>query len=131
MPIGQGNTVWFKGLKEILRERWKENLSISEQFILVSDLDCKLNQIRKDGNMIPPMMWCPNCKRRERSRFLQVSITGMYYALKGMEVISEDQFKKLIKDWKAYSKLEKINTYGNPIEIKTTENKENNKIHEA
>jgi hypothetical protein len=131
MPIGQGNTVWFKELKEILRERWKENLSISEQFILVSDLDCKLNQIRKDGNMIPPMMWCPHCKRRERSRFLQVSITGMYYALKGMEVISDVRFKKLIKDWKAYSKLEKINTYGNPIEIKTTENKNINKIHEA
>jgi len=55
----------------------------------------------------------------------------MYYALEGMEIISEDQFKKLIKDWKTYSKLEKINTYGNPIELKTTENKRNNNIHEA
>ena len=131
MPIGQCNTVWFKELKEILKEKWKPDLTIHEHFMLVYDLDSKLNQIRKDGNMSPPMMWCPKCQKRERSKFSQVSITGMYYALKGMEIISEDQFKKLIKDWKTYSKLEKINSYGNPIELKTTENKENNKIHEA
>lgn len=131
MPIGQSNTVWIKELKEILREKWSSYLTIPEHFMLVYDLDSKLNQIRKEGNMSPQLMWCPKCQKRERSRFLQVSITGMYFALKGMVIISEDQFKKLIKDWKAYSKLKKINTYGNPIEIKTTENKENNKIHEA
>jgi len=115
MPIGQSNTVWFKELKDILREKWRANLTISEHFMLVHELDFKLNQIREDGNMTPPMIWCPKCQKRERSRFLQVSITGMYYALKGMEIISEEQFKKLFKDWKAYSRLEKINTYGNPI----------------
>ena len=131
MPIGQGNTVWFKELKDILRERWKDNLSISEQFIIVSELDNKLNQIRKDGNMVPPMMWCPKCKKRERSRFTVVSITSMYYTLKGMEIISEDELKKLIKNWKAYSRLEKINTYGNPIEIVSANYYENNNYHEA
>ncbi len=131
MPIGQGHTIWFKELKEILKERWKDNLSISEHFIIVSELDNKLNQIRKDGNMVPPMMWCPKCKKRERSRFTGVSITSMYYTLKGMEIISEVEFKKLIKNWKAYSKLGKINTYGNPIEIESVDNKENNSNHEA
>jgi hypothetical protein len=131
MPIGQAHTVWFKELKEILRDRWKDNLSFSDQFNIVSELHNKLNQIRKDGNMVPPMMWCPKCQKRERSRFLQVSITGMYYALKGMEIISEDQFKKLIKNWKVYSKLEKINTYGNPIEIIKVDKKGNHNKHEA
>jgi hypothetical protein len=131
MPIGQSNTVWFKELKEILKEKWRPGLTIPEHFVLVYDLNSKLNQIRKDGNMSPPMMWCPKCQKRERSGFLQVSIAGMYYALKGMEIISEDQFEKLIKDWKTYSRLKKINTYGNPIELKTTENKRNNNIHEA
>jgi hypothetical protein len=48
-----------------------------------------------------------------------------------MEIISEDQFKKLIKNWKAYSKLEKINTYGNPIEKGSADNKEKQDNHEA
>ena len=131
MPIGQGHTIWFKELKEILRERWKDNLSISEQFIIVSELDNKLNQIRKDGNMVPPMMWCPKCKKRERSIFTGVSITSMYYTLKGMEIISEDELKELIKNWKAYSRLEKINIYGTPIEIVSANYNENNNYHEA
>jgi len=131
MPIGQAHTVWFKELKEMLRERWQDNLSITEQLLIVSALDNKLNQIRKDGNMLPPMMWCPRCQKRERSRFLQVSITGMYYTLKGMEIISEVQFIKLIKDWKAYSKMEKINTYGKPIEREKVDDNRNHNNHEA
>lgn len=131
MPIGQSNTVWFKELKEILKEKWRADLTIPEHFMLVYELDSKLNQIRKEGNMTPPMMWCPKCQKKERSRFLQVSITGMYYALKGMGIVSEEQFKKLIKDWKAHSKLENIDTYGNPVGAATVYNKEKTNIHEA
>ena len=105
MPAGQAHTTWFPELKDILKKRWKSKLTISQQFDLVAELNNKLNQIRIDLDIQPPMMWCPNCQKRHRSRFTGVSITAMYYALKRFELCEEEEFKKLKRDWNKYSKL--------------------------
>ncbi len=59
------------------------------------------------------MMWCPNCQKRHRSRFSDVSITGKYYSLKRFKVCENDEFNKLLREWKKYSKSENIDIYGN------------------
>lgn len=126
MPAGQAHTTWFPELKDILKEKWNSKMSIEQQFDLVKELNNKLNQIRADLNIQPPMMWCPKCQKRERSRFTEVSITGMYYALKRFELCKDDYLRKLLRDWKKYSKTENIDIYGNP---KDSEEKTNN-IHD-
>ncbi len=113
MPAGQAHTTWFPELKDILKDRWKLKLSIEQHFNLVNDLNKKLKQIRTDLNIQPPMMWCPKCQKRHRSRFTDVSITGMYYALKRFEMCENDEFNKLLGEWKKYSKSENIDIYGN------------------
>lgn len=112
MPAGQAHTIWFPELKEILKKSWDSNLSISQQFDLVNELNKKLNQIRTDLNIQPPMMWCPKCQKRERSRFTEVSITAMYYALKRFEICKDEEIKKLLRDWRKFSKSENIDIYG-------------------
>ena len=126
MPAGQAHTTWFPELKDILKEKWNSKMTIEQQFDLVKELNNKLNQIRTDLNIQPPMMWCPKCQKRERSRFTEVSITAMYYALKRFEICKDDYFKKLVRDWKKYSKTENIDIYGRP---KDKEEKINN-IHD-
>lgn len=113
MPAGQAHTTWFPELKGILNNRWNSKLSIEQHFDLVNDLNKKLKQIRTDLNIQPPMMWCPKCQKRHRSRFTDVSITGMYYALKRFELCENDEFNKLLREWKKYSKSENIDIYGN------------------
>ena len=113
MPAGQAHTTWFPELKNILEKRWNSKLSIAQHFDLVNDLNKKLKQIRTDLNIQPQMMWCPKCQKRHRSRFTDVSITGMYYALKRFEMCENDEFNKLLRDWKKYSKSENIDIYGN------------------
>ena len=127
MPAGQAHTIWFPELKYILKERWNSTLTIPQQFELVSDLNNKLHQIRTEGEIQPPMMWCPNCQKRHRSIFTGVSITAMYYALKRFELCSEDDFKKLKRNWNKYSKAENIDIYGKAINEKKIED-ENEKI---
>ncbi len=39
----------------------------------------------------------------------------MYYALQRFELCEEEDFKKLKRDWKNYSKSEYINIYGRKI----------------
>jgi len=113
MPAGQAHTTWFPELKEILKNKWSSNLSIEQHFDLVDDLNNKLKQIRTDLNIQPPMMWCPKCQKRHRSKFSNVSITAMYYALKRFELCENDVFNKLLREWKKYSKSENIDIYGN------------------
>lgn len=112
MQAGQEHTTWFPELKDILKNKWSSNLSIEQHFDLVNELNKKLNQIRTDLNIQPPMMWCPKCQKRHRSRFTNVSITAMYYALKRFELCENDEFKKLLREWKKYSKSENIDIYG-------------------
>lgn len=59
------------------------------------------------------MMWCPKCQKRHRSKFTNVSITAMYYALKRFELCGNDDFNKLLREWKKYSKSKNIDIYGN------------------
>lgn len=113
MPAGQAHTIWFPELKDILKNKWSSNLSIEQHFNLVNDLNEKLKQIRTELNIQPPMMWCPKCQKRHRSRFTDVSITAMYYALKRFEFCENDEFNKLLREWKKYSKSENIDIYGN------------------
>lgn len=54
MPSGQAHTTWFPELKAILKNRWNFNLTIPEQFELVTVMNNKLNQIRTEGNITPP-----------------------------------------------------------------------------
>lgn len=112
MPAGQAHTTWFPELKDILKERWNSKMTIEQHFNIVNDLNNKLTQIRTDLNIQPPMMWCPNCQKRHRSKFTDVSITAMYYALKRFEVCGNDEFNKLLREWKKYSKSENIDIYG-------------------
>ncbi|WP_424000889.1 hypothetical protein [Maribacter sp. IgM3_T14_3] len=112
MPAGQAHTTWFPELKDILKERWNSKMTIEQHFDIVNDLNNKLTQIRTDLNIQPPMMWCPNCQKRHRSKFTDVSITAMYYALKRFEVCGNDEFNKLLREWKKYSKSENLDIYG-------------------
>ncbi|MCP3929757.1 MAG: hypothetical protein GY705_11725, partial [Bacteroidetes bacterium] len=80
-------------LQEILRDKWTENYSIAEQFVLVDELNAKLTEIRTEGNMKPAMMWCPTCQERSRGEFTNVTITSMFFALKRFEICSENEFK--------------------------------------
>ena len=115
MPAGQAHTTWFPELKDILKERWNSASTISQHFKLLTELNNKLNQIRIELDIQPPMMWCPNCQKRHRSKFRDVSITAMYYALQRFELCKEEDIKKLKRDWNKYSKSENIDIYGNKI----------------
>jgi uncharacterized protein (UPF0212 family) len=122
MRSGQAHTTWFPELKILLKERWTLDLTIEEQFSLLADLNTKLNQIRIDNNIQPPMMWCPNCKERRRSRFTEISITGLYFALERFELSSENEIKRLRKSWKKYSLEKNLNIYGKSIDKNIPEN---------
>ena len=118
MRSGQAYTTWFPELKILLKARWTNDLTFEEQFKLLADLNSKINQIRIDNNIQPAMIWCPNCEERHRSRFTEISITALYFALKRFEICSENDFKEFRKRWKKYSIEQNLDIYGKVIDKK-------------
>lgn len=131
MPAGQANTTWFPELIEILQQEWDSAFSIDQQFQLVEELNKKLSQIREERNIQPPMFWCLHCKERHRSEFSKVSINSTYFALKRFEICSEEEFKRLRREWNKYSKQKGINVYGEPKKPRVDKHKHKNNEHEA
>ena len=115
MPSGEAHTIWFPELKQLLQEHWKTNLTIPKHFKLVAELDNKLNQIRAERISQPPMMWCPKCQERHRSKFRSISITAMYFALKKFDNCTEIEFVEIMKNWKLFSKEKNIDIYGKEL----------------
>jgi hypothetical protein len=126
MPTGQAHTTWFPELKEILRSKWRKGFSIQDQFELNQELNSRLNQIRNNGNMQPPIIWCPSCEKRHRGGFTGVSFTATYFALEKEGIIDHSEFLSLKKEWNKYSKMEGIDVYGE--KITQTETRKHNKL---
>ena len=118
MPSGQSHTTWFPELITRLKQSWKNDLNIPEQFGLVKDLNEKLSQIRMEHNVKPPMIWCPNCEARHEGRLTGVTI--MYHSLKRFDICSDQEFKDLMKTWKVYSQENGVDINGNQKENKST-----------
>jgi len=116
MPAGQAHTTWFPELKLLLKNKWQTDLTIKDHLKLLTDLNDKLTQIRTEGNMQPAMMWCPKCKERHRSKFTEISITAMYFALKRFEICTENEFNELRKKWKLYSANNNLDIYGKTMD---------------
>ena len=118
MPSGQAHTTWFPELKEIIKKKWDIKYSMSKQFELVEELNQKLNRIRKDGNIQPPMIWCSNCQERHQGAFMKVSIMSMHFALEREGICTHTEFLKLKREWNKYAKSEGVNVYGEKKEKK-------------
>lgn len=120
MPSGQAHTTLFPEMIKTLRETWDDKMSIIEQFDLVKMLNEQFKEIRLRYEVKPPMVWCPNCKKRHAGELEGVTITAMYYSLKRFNICTDAVFKRLMKEWKVYSRENGIDIYGNRIDEKRT-----------
>ncbi len=113
MPSGQASTTWFPEMKDMLPKLWNSYLSIEEHFVVVSELNVKLKEIRERYNVEPPMFTCKKCNQRHRSKFSYVTLTSLYFALDRFDIIEHRDFNKLLREWKKYSVENSIDNYHN------------------
>lgn len=68
MPAGDAHRTWFPEMIEMLQVEWNSSMSDEELISLRDRLDAKLQAIRTERNILPPMMWRSNCQKRHRSK---------------------------------------------------------------
>jgi len=95
MPSGDPQRTWFPEMIEILRARWSDTMPFEELIELTAELDANLQAIRTARDIQPPMMWCPNCRRRHRSADPRVSVRATILAWGRFGVVSPEAVKAL------------------------------------
>ena len=115
MPAGDAHRTWFPEMTEALRSKWKGTPTWPEVITLVERLDAMLRAIRREQNILPPMMTCPRCKVRHRAAASRVSVRAMLLALGRFGIAGSDEVRTLEKGWKQYQEDNALDLYGKKI----------------
>jgi hypothetical protein len=93
---------------KILRAEWHATFSIPE-FVVLTD---RLQHIRAERGIVPPMMWCSHCRKRVRSASPRVSVRATILALGRFGIADPRVVKTLEKKWKHYQREKSLDNYG-------------------
>lgn len=112
MASGDAQRTWFPKMIEILKDAWHPELSPDELITLRDRLNKTLQTIRSDRNIIPPMMWCPKCQKRQRSAHPKVSVRATILAFGRFRIADQPQVKFIEKKWNTFRKQNQLDLYG-------------------
>ncbi len=87
-------------------------MSCEDLILLRNRIDATLQGIRAEREILPSMMWCPTCQKRQCSAPPKVSVRATILALGGFRIALEAEVKSLEKLWKKYMKEKGLNIYG-------------------
>src|SRR5260370_14252633 len=104
MPSGDAQRTWFPEMIEILRTECAATVSIPQVVALTDRLDGTLQGIRAKRGIVPPMMWCPHCRKRIRSASPRGSVPAAILAVVRFGINEESMVKTLAKKGKHYQK---------------------------
>ena len=117
MAAGDAQRSWFPEMLEILKERWNNEMTLEQVSLLCDDMQKMRDKIRENNNIKPIKIFCKKCGKYSLSTPPRISIRSLLFALKKACIVSEEQLKKLDKDWKKYRKLNNLDLYGKKIII--------------
>jgi hypothetical protein len=115
MPSGDAQRTWFPEMIEMLRTECDAAISFPELVALTDRVDGTLQRIRAERSIAPPMMWCPQCRKRVRSAGPRVSVRAAILALGRFAIEERDAVKTLEKKWKHYQREKSLDDYGHKV----------------
>ena len=114
MPSGDAQKTWFPELVEILRKRWHPAMPWDTFVGLSHDLDAALSRIRAERNILPPLIKCRKCGKRERAKPPRVSVRAAILALGRFGIAEQSSVKDMERSWRRYRKANHLDLYGSP-----------------
>ena len=112
MASGDAQRTWFPEMIEMLKDAWYPEISLEELISLRDRLDKTLQNIHRDKNIIPPMMWCPKCQKRHRSAHPKISVRATILAIGRFQVADQTEVKLIEKKWNTIRKQNQLDLYG-------------------
>ena len=112
MASGDAQRTWFPEMIEMLRKEWRSSLTLEELIKLRDSLDATLQFIRRSRKILPPRIWCQNCKQYQRAGSPKVSVRAIILALGRFDIANQQDVKTLEKNWKKYRNENDLDLYG-------------------
>jgi hypothetical protein len=112
MPAGDASRTWFPEMLEILRAKWRLDLTFSELIALRDELDSMLHSIRSERNIHAPVVTCWRCGHVGPGVEPEVSVRAMILLLGRFGFAPENPVKGLEKRWAAYRKENGLDLHG-------------------
>ena len=112
MPAGDGIRAWFPQMIEELKKIWKISMSWEEYAALASEMTVLRSKIRENKGITSPQMFCKGCGGIHGMDPIPIEIRSILFALKKAELLDDDQFSRLDKEWKKYQRLHRLDCHG-------------------
>jgi len=112
MAAGDSQRAWFPEMLNDLKEKWSFSLSWEARRELCDEMTKKRERIRAEKGIKPVRRWCSNCKAYRNMEPPPISIRSLIFALKKINLINDEEFKKLDSEWKKYQRGNNLNAYG-------------------
>ena len=112
MPSGDATRTWFPEIVDTLKHEWVSGMSCPDLIVLRDRLDDMLQTIRTDRKILPPIVWCPKCGKKERSASPRISVRALILSLGRFRIAADTEVKELDREWTKYRKKYKLDLNG-------------------
>src|SRR5260370_41970167 len=99
---------------DVLRVRWRANLSFSEMIVLRDELDVMLHRMRSERHIRTPVIRCRRCGRVGPAAEPDVTVRAMIFSLGRFGLVPADAMKALDERSAAYLEQHGLDLYGKP-----------------
>jgi hypothetical protein len=112
MAAGDAQRAWFLEMLNDLNDKWNPSMSWEACRELCDEMTKKRERIRSEQGIKPTRGWCPNCQEYRKMKPPPISIRSLLFALKKINLITVEEFKKLDLEWKKHQRGNNLNAYG-------------------
>lgn len=112
MPAGDAQRAWFPEMLSELRDFWETRPDWSDVIKFCERMTTVRAAIREQRGIRDPMMTCRSCGKKHSMTLSPVSPRSLLFALLKIDVIDDDELKRLDKEWMRYRKAENLDSLG-------------------
>jgi len=100
MPAGDAQRAWFPEMTDALQKLWTPEMSWEECASLCKSMTSMRAEIKTKKHIRGPRMRCKKCNQMSEMILLPIGIRSLLYALRKLEVLSDEELSFMDKDWK-------------------------------
>lgn len=121
MASGDPQRTWFPEMVDVLRRRWRADLSFEELIGLAGELDEMLHRIRAERHIGTPIIRCRHCGQVGPAAEPDVTVRAMIFSLGRFGIVPMDEMKQTEKRWAAHGKQHGLDLYGKVAEVASSD----------
>ena len=114
MPAGDAQRAWFPEMTDALQKLWTPEMSWEECASLCAQMTSMRAEIKTKKHIRGPRMRCKKCNQMSEMILLPIGIRSLLYALRKLEVLSDEELSFMDKDWNRHQRKHKLDRCGNP-----------------